>query len=296
MTEKPLTYRFGRRTYDLGSRTHIMGILNVTPDSFSDGGRFLSVPRAVEHALAMASEGADIIDVGGESSRPRGTAYGKGAEAVSEQEELDRVLPVIEQIVRATDTPVSIDTTKSKVARLALEAGAVIVNDISGLNRDPAMSGVVGKASASAVIMHMRGTPETMQQDTSYADLFGEIEDWLRNALAKGAEHGIRQMIVDPGIGFGKNVHDNFRLLAGLDRFAALGCPVLVGPSRKSFIGAATDLPVDQRLEGTIAAVVAAVYHGAHIVRVHDVRQVLRAVKVADEVRRAGLNGKHPQQ
>jgi dihydropteroate synthase len=273
-----------------------MGILNVTPDSFSDGGKYFSVPAAVDHALRMASEGADMIDVGGESSRPRGAAYGKGAQPIAEQEELDRVLPVIEEIVRSTDTPVSIDTTKSIVAQRALAAGAVIVNDISGFRRDPAMAGVVGKASASAVIMHMRGTPETMQQDTTYDDLFGEVEAFLRDGLAKGKQQGIRQMIVDPGIGFGKDVRDNFRLLAGLERFAALGCPVLVGPSRKSFIGAATDLPVEQRLEGTLAAVVAAVLHGAHIVRVHDVREVVRAVKVADEVRRAGLNGKHSQQ
>jgi dihydropteroate synthase len=293
MKDTRFNFRFGRRTYDLASRTHIMGILNVTPDSFSDGGKFLSVPKAVEHALSMAADGADIIDVGGESTRPKGSAYGKGAEPVSEQEEIDRVLPVIEQLVSASDIPVSIDTTKSGVARHALQAGAVIVNDISGLNRDPAMAGVVGDASASAVIMHMRGTPETMQQDTYYADLFGEIEGALRNGIDRGRQHGIRQMIIDPGVGFGKDVHDNFRLLAGLERFATLECPVMVGPSRKSFIGAATDLPVDQRLEGTIAAVVAAVLHGAHIVRVHDVPEVVRAVKVADEVRRAGLNGKH---
>ena len=287
MTPPPFLYRFGQRTYDLSARTHIMGILNVTPDSFSDGGRFLSVPRAVEHALAMAGAGADFIDVGGESSRPRGTAYGDGAEPVSEQEELDRVLPVIEQIASATDVPISVDTTKAEVARRALAAGAVIVNDISGMTCDPGMAAAVGQSGASAVLMHMRGTPGTMQRDTVYADLFGEITAFLRKALELGKANGIRQMMVDPGIGFGKSTADNYRLLAGLRRFAALGYPVLVGPSRKSFIGAATDLPVDQRLEGTIAATVAAVLNGAHIVRVHDVPDVVRATKVADEVRRA---------
>ncbi len=287
MTAPPFVYRFGRRTYDLSARTHIMGILNVTPDSFSDGGRFLSVPRAVEHALAMAGAGADFIDVGGESSRPRGTAYGDGAEPVSEQEELDRVLPVIEQIVRATDVPVSIDTTKSAVARRALAAGAVIVNDISGMRCDPAMPAAIGGAGGSAVLMHMRGSPKTMQSDTAYADLFGEITLFLRESIEQGKAHGIVQMMVDPGIGFGKSTADNYRLLAGLRRFAALGYPLLVGPSRKSFIGAATDLPVGQRLEGTIAATVAAVLNGANVVRVHDVPQVVRAIKVTDEVRRA---------
>ena len=288
MTALPFEYCFGRRTYNLAARTHIMGILNVTPDSFSDGGRFLSVPRAVEHALAMAGAGADFVDVGGESSRPRGKAYGEGAEPVSEQQELDRVLPVIEEIVRETDVPLSIDTTKASVARRALAAGAVIVNDISGMELDPGMAAAIGEAGASAVLMHMRGTPRTMQADTGYADLFGEITEFLRRALEKGKAHGVRQMMVDPGIGFGKNTADNYRLLAGLRRLTALGYPVLVGPSRKSFIGAATDLPVDRRLEGSIAAAVAAVLNGAHVLRVHDVPQVVRAVKVADQVRRAG--------
>lgn len=287
MNAPPFVYSFGRRTYDLSARTHIMGILNVTPDSFSDGGKFLSVPRAVEHALSMAGAGADIIDIGGESSRPRGSAYGDGAEPVSEQEELDRVLPVIEQIVRASDVPVSIDTTKSGVARRAIAAGAVIVNDISGMRCDAAMPAAIGDAGASAVIMHMRGSPKTMQANTAYVDLFGEITLSLKESIERGKAHGIVQMMVDPGVGFGKTAGDNYRLLAGLRKFAALGYPLLVGPSRKSFIGAATDLPVEQRLEGTIAATVAAVLNGAHIVRVHDVPEVVRAMKVTDEVRRA---------
>jgi dihydropteroate synthase len=280
-------YRFGRRVYDLASRTHVMGILNVTPDSFSDGGRYLSVTSALDHALTMAGEGADFIDVGGESTRPKSAAYGEGANPVGENEELDRVLPVIEEIVKHTEVPVSVDTYKAPVARLALAAGAVIVNDISGFAFDPAMPGTVARAGASAVVMHIRGTPKTMQANPTYQDLFEEVAAYLRDALAKGSEAGIRQMIVDPGIGFGKGAPDNFRLLAGLGRFASLGYPVLVGPSRKSFLGMALDLQVGDRLEGTLAAVTASVLNGAQIVRVHDVREVKRAVMVADAVRRA---------
>jgi dihydropteroate synthase len=264
-----------------------MGILNVTPDSFSDGGRYTTPSTAAARALAMVEEGADFIDVGGESTRPRGSAYGAGAIPVGEEEELARVVPVIEEIVRRTDVPVSIDTYKSAVARRALAAGAVMVNDISGFGFDPGMAAVVGEAGASAVVMHMKGTPQTMQVNPVYADLFGEILAYLSGALARGKSAGVRQMIVDPGIGFGKTVTDNYRLLGGLSRFAELGVPVLVGPSRKSFIGAVTDLPVGERLEGTLAAVTACILNGANIVRVHDVREARRAAQVADAVRRA---------
>ncbi|MEW6510230.1 MAG: dihydropteroate synthase [Bacteroidota bacterium] len=281
-----LTYGFGARTYDLASRTHIMGILNVTPDSFSDGGRYATSTTAVDRALAMVEEGADFIDVGGESTRPRGSTYGGGATPVSEEDELARVIPVIEEIVRRTDVPVSIDTYKSVVARRALAAGAAIVNDISGFGFDPAMPTVVGEAGASAVVMHIKGTPQTMQRDPVYEDLFGEIVGYLSDALARGRAQGVRQMMVDPGIGFGKTVTDNYRLLGGLSRFAALGVPVLVGPSRKWFIGAVTNLPVGERLEGTLAAVTACILNGANIVRVHDVREARRAAQVADAIRR----------
>ena len=277
-------YTFGRREYDLASRTHIMGILNVTPDSFSDGGKFLPVEMAVDHALAMAEEGADFIDVGGESTRPRGSAYGEGADPVGVQEELDRVLPVIEAIVRQVSVPVSIDTYKSAVAARALEAGAVIVNDISGFGFDPAMASTVGKAGATAVVMHIRGTPKTMQANPVYDDLFAEIHAHLGAAVRAGEASGVRQMFVDPGIGFGKTAADNFRLLAGLRRFGDLGYPVLVGPSRKSFLAAATGLPVNDRLEPSLAAAASAVLAGAQVVRVHDVRETRRAVAVADEV------------
>jgi dihydropteroate synthase len=241
----------------------------------------------VERALAMIEEGADIIDVGGESTRPKGAAYGEGADPVGEEEELARVIPVIEAIVARSDVPVSIDTYKASVARQALAAGAVIVNDISGFHFDPAMPETVARAGASAVVMHIKGTPKTMQVNPVYGDLFGEISAYLSDALAKGRSHGVRQMMVDPGIGFGKSPADNFRLLAGLERLGSLGCPVLVGPSRKSFLGAPLGLPVGQRLEGTLAAITACVLRGAHLVRVHDVREARRATVVADAVRRA---------
>jgi dihydropteroate synthase len=283
-------FQFAGRAFDLGARTHIMGILNVTPDSFSDGGLFDDPSRAVERGLEMVEEGADFIDVGGESTRPRGPAYGAGASDVPADVERARVLPVIRELARLGTVPVSVDTTKADVAQAALDAGALIVNDVSGFARDPRMPEVIGRAGATAVVMHMRGTPQTMQADTAYDDLFGEIEDFLLKALVRGRSHGIRQMFVDPGIGFGKSARDNYRLLAGLGRFASLQAPVLVGPSRKAFLGAALGLPVGERLEGTIAAVTAAILAGAHVVRVHDVRAARRASSVADAVRAAATD------
>jgi dihydropteroate synthase len=280
-----MTYRFGNRSYDLSSRTHVMGILNVTPDSFSDGGRFLSRSRAVEHALAMVEEGADFIDVGGESTRPKGPAYGEGAQPVPASEELDRVLPVIEDIVKLSDVPVSIDTYKAAVAGQALKSGACIVNDISGFGFDAAMPSTIARADASAVVMHIKGTPRTMQENPVYVDLFGEILAYLRKAVAQGVRAGIRQMFIDPGIGFGKTASDNYRLIAGLRRFSSLGYPMLIGPSRKSFLAILPGIPPGDRLEGTLAAVTACVLGGAHVVRVHDVRETRRAVRVADAIR-----------
>lgn len=283
----PLAYTFGTRTYDFSARSYVMGVLNVTPDSFSDGGKFLSPARAVDHALRMIGEGADFLDVGGESTRPKGGAYGEGADPIDTAEELRRILPVVEQLAGKTDVPVSVDTYKSEVARRALAAGAVLVNDISGFHFDPEMPGVVAEAGASAVLMHIRGTPKTMQQNPSYADLLGEISDYLRESIRMGESAGVRQMLVDPGLGFGKTVKHNYRLLASLSHFAGLGYPVLVGPSRKSFIGDALQLPVEERLEGTLAAVVAAVLYGASVVRVHDVKETVRAVRVADALKQA---------
>ncbi len=283
-------YQFGKRIYDLSSRTHIMGVLNVTPDSFSDGGRYLSPGSAVEHAIRMVEEGADFLDIGGESTRPKGRAYGDGAEPISVDEELKRIIPVIEKVASLTDIPISVDTYKSGVAREAMAAGAVVVNDISGFHADPAMPDVVAGAGASAVLMHIRGTPKTMQQNPEYVDLFGEIRDYLSEGLSLGQRAGIRQMMIDPGIGFGKTLVHNLRLIAGLSLFASLGYPLLVGTSRKSFIGNILNLPIEERLEGTLASVVAAVFRGANILRVHDVKSVKRAAQVADAIRQETHN------
>jgi len=272
----------------MSARTYVMGILNVTPDSFSDGGHYADVGAALVRAQEMIREGADFIDVGGESTRPKSTAYGEGADPVPVGEELGRVIPVVEALVRETDVPVSVDTYKAAVAREALAAGAVMVNDISGFHADPEMPAVVAKAGASAVLMHMKGTPKTMQADPSYEDLLGEVTGYLHASIVTGQAHGITQMFVDPGIGFGKRLHHNLTLLANVDRLRALGYPVLVGPSRKSFIGSILDLPVGDRLEGSLAACVAAVLRGAQVIRVHDVRESKRAALVADAIRRAG--------
>ncbi len=277
-------YRFGAHTWDFSARTFVMGVLNVTPDSFSDGGMYLDPDAAVQRALAMVEEGADCIDIGGESTRPRGVKYGKGAEPVSADEEANRVLPVIRELARRTDIPVSIDTYKAAVAREALAAGACMVNDVSGFALDPAMPGVVAEAGGSAVVMHMRGTPQTMQRDTRYEDLFGEILTSLQGSLQRGRAAGITQLVVDPGIGFGKTSADNLRLIAGADRFRELGVPVLMGPSRKGFIGDILGTPVDDRLEGTLAAAVVCAGRSVNILRVHDVRAVKRALLVADAI------------
>ena len=286
-TETRFVYQFGRKRYDLSARTYIVGILNVTPDSFFDGGRYVDVGRAVDRALEMVEQGADIIDVGGESTRPKSKAYGEGAEVVPVAEELRRVIPVIEQLTRHTDIPISIDTYKSEVAREALGAGASIVNDISGFRFDEGMAAVIAQAQASAVVMHIRGTPGTMQLDPRYDDLFGEIISYLREGVEIGRHCGIRQMLVDPGIGFGKKVEDNLRLISGLSKLSVLGCPILVGPSRKSFIGEILNLPTEDCLEGSVASVVACILSGAHVVRVHDVKEAKRAAILTDAVKTA---------
>jgi dihydropteroate synthase len=268
------------------SRTLIMGALNVTPDSFSDGGKFLDVDRAAAHAREMAQAGADIIDVGGESSRP-------GAPPVSAEEELGRVLPVVE---RLRDLVVSVDTTKSVVAGKALAAGARIVNDISALRFDPRMVDVVRDTGAGTVLMHMQGTPQTMQQEPRYDDVVVEVRSFLAERIAFAEARGLKktQIAVDPGIGFGKTVEDNLRLLAHLDEFNSLGCPLLVGTSRKSFIGkllapdgAGSAREVDGRLWGTAATVAWAVAHGARILRVHDVAEMSDVVRMVEAVQQA---------
>jgi dihydropteroate synthase len=273
-------YRFQIRGigFDFLSRTHIMGILNVTPDSFSDGGLFLDTTKAVERGLLMVEEGADIIDIGGESTRP-------GSEPVVEEEEIKRVVPVIERLSSEVNTPLSIDTCKARVADAALAAGASIVNDISGMTFDPQMMDVARKHAATAVLMHIKGTPRTMQQNPQYDNVIQEVFEFLRIQAEKAREHGITQIIVDPGIGFGKNLEQNLDLMRSLKKFTRLGCPLLVGPSRKSFIGKLLDLPVEDRLEGTAAAVTACILQGAHIVRVHDVKQMRRVARVADALK-----------
>lgn len=272
-------WKLARRSLPYGERTLIMGVLNVTPDSFSDGGQFFSFDQAIAHAEQMISEGADIIDIGGESTRP-------GSEFVSEAEELRRVIPVIERLAGATAVPISIDTTKAAVARAALRAGAEIVNDISGLRFDSAIADEVARTQAGLVLMHTRGTPKDMQQLPPAKNILSEVIEGLHDSVAVAEQRGVprERIAIDPGIGFGKTVEQNLELIAKLDQlvtsFADL--PVMVGTSRKSFIGKLLDgAPPDQRLYGTIATVVASVLKGAHIVRVHDVKSVVESVRIA---------------
>ena len=266
---------------DMRGRTAVMGILNVTPDSFSDGGRYRDVESAVASGVEMAQQGASIVDVGGESTRP-------GAAAVSAGEELDRVLPVIRGLRQRTPVPISIDTYKAAVARGALEAGADIVNDISALRFDPAMAGLVAREDVPVVLMHMQGRPRTMQLAPRYDDVVREVTAFLRERVAHAVSSGIAldRIVVDPGVGFGKDLDHNLALLRHLRELAALGRPVLVGLSRKSFLGRLEEPPGPAgRLEGSLAAATAAVLAGAHMVRVHDVPETCRAVRVADAIR-----------
>jgi dihydropteroate synthase len=276
-------WKLARRSLPYGERTLVMGVLNVTPDSFSDGGQFFAFDRAIAQAEQMIEEGADIIDVGGESTRP-------GSEFVSEAEELRRVIPVIERVTSSASVPISIDTTKPSVARAALEAGAEIVNDISGLRFDPAIADEVARGNAGLILMHSRGTPKDMQQMPPVADIMSEVVNGLRQSVAVAEEHGVprESIAIDPGIGFGKTAEQNVELIAKLDQLAREfpDLPLMIGTSRKSFIGKLLDnAPADHRLYGTLASVVVAVINGAHIVRVHDVRQAVEAVKVADAIR-----------
>ena len=278
---KKLIWKCRDHVLPLWKRTHIMGILNLTPDSFSDGGLFTDVDRAVEYALEMEADGADIIDIGGESTRP-------GAEPVSEAEELARVLPVIERVAAQSLVPISIDTYKAPVAREALAAGASIVNDISGLRFDRDMASVVAEADAGLVIMHIKGEPRNMQKNPFYEDVIGEISSYLTESKHMAFEAGVseEQIVIDPGIGFGKRVEDNLHIIHELAKFHKLASPILIGPSRKSFIGHVLDLPIDQRLEGTAAAVAISIFNGAHIVRVHDVKEMKRVAMMADAIKR----------
>jgi dihydropteroate synthase len=260
-------------------RTLLMGVVNITPDSFSDGGRFLDPARAIEHARRLLSEGADILDLGAESTRP-------GSDPISEQEEWARLEPVLEQLLPATEAPISIDTYKPGVARRALERGAHLINDVTGLT-NPDMIAAIAPFGAPAVIMHMKGRPKTMQQDVHYDDVVAEVRDFLVTQAERARAAGIAQVILDPGIGFGKNLEHNLQLLKNLETLAEVPYPLLVGPSRKSFIGKVTGADAEDRLEGTIAVVVTAVFAGADIVRVHDVKECRQAVLVAEAIRGA---------
>ncbi|HKI29789.1 MAG TPA: dihydropteroate synthase [Actinomycetota bacterium] len=275
-------WRVGERVFDCSERTLVVGILNVTPDSFSDGGRYLDPATAIAHATRMVDDGADILDVGGESTRP-------GSTPVSADEELERVHPLIERLAELHPAvPVSIDTRKADVAAEALDAGATIVNDVSG-GADPAMFDVVLDREAAVVLMHMRGDPTTMQEAPHYDDVVGDVHEYLRQRIEAAELAGIdpERIAVDPGIGFGKDLDHNLVLMRRVDALLDLGRPVLVGPSRKKFIGTILDLPVEERVEGTVGAVVWMVARGAHIVRVHDVKEVVRAVRVSDAIARA---------
>lgn len=264
------------------NRPLVMGVLNVTPDSFFDGGRFLSSEDAVRHALQMVEEGADIIDVGGESTRPYSTP-------VSAADELDRVIPVIAGIRAQSDVLISIDTYKSEVASHAIRSGADIVNDISGFTFDRNMAHAIGASGAYAVVMHIKGVPGNMQKNPHYDDVIGEIKGFLAERIAYARNQGIEEerLILDPGIGFGKRVIDNLKIIKELGSFRDMGKPVLIGTSMKAFIGHVTDSPLGERTEGTLASVAIAVWNGADIVRVHDVKKAVKVVKLVDAIKKA---------
>ncbi len=277
--------RFRRRTFTLGRKTLLMGVLNVTPDSFSDGGLYFEKEKAVARGLEMVEEGAEIIDVGGESTRP-------GSKPLSQEEELRRILPVIESLAQQTDTPISIDTYKSAVAREAIHAGAELINDISGLHFDLGLAEVSAHERVPIVLMHIRGTPETMQTDICYHSLFSEILQSLRDSIDKAESAGVPpdQILIDPGIGFGKAVEHNLLLLKHLSEFKILGKPLLLGTSRKSFIGKILNVEeLSERLEGTLATMVVGALNGAHILRCHEVRQAKKALALVDAIRLAGI-------
>jgi len=271
----------GKFDLKLGEKTLVMGILNTTPDSFYDGGKYTNLDKAIEHALAMEKEGADIIDVGGESSRP-------GSEPVPLEVELERVIPVIKEISSKVKIPISIDTVKAKVAVKALDAGASIINDISGLRFDPEMAKTAAQYDAPVVIMHMKGTPKDMQNNPEYNSVMGEIISFLRQQTEYAINTGINQdkIIIDPGIGFGKKLEHNLEIIRNAGELKTLGFPILAGPSRKSFIGnILNNQPPEERLEGTIASAVVLALNGVDILRVHDVEKIKKALKVVDKIK-----------
>lgn len=273
---------WSKYSLDFSKKTYIMGILNVTPDSFSDGGFYFKETDAIKRAIQIAEEGADIIDIGGESTRP-------GSEPVSLEEEIKRTIPVIKAISKEIDIPISIDTYKSEVAKRALDAGASIVNDISGLRFDPEMARVVSDYKVPVIIMHIKGTPRDMQKNPVYEALLPEIMDYLREGIMIARNAGIREdrIIIDPGIGFGKTFEHNLEIIKNLKEFTYLQKPILIGPSRKAFIGKILgDVPPQERLEGTLGVIAISIFNGANIVRVHDVKETIKVVKIVDAIKK----------
>jgi len=272
-------------TLNLDQRTHIMGVLNVTPDSFSDGGQYLELNKAIEHGLKMAADGVDIIDVGGESTRPF-------SKKISTNEEIDRVTPVIEALYKELHIPISIDTCKAEVAQEALSAGASMINDISALRFDHNMASIVSDAQVPLILMHMKGMPENMQENPAYDDLISEILIFLKDAIKRSVTAGIREdlIIVDPGIGFGKTFDDNLNIIKELIQFESLQRPVLFGTSNKAFIGHILDKEVHERDTGTMATIAAGIIHGAHLVRVHNVKKAVETAKIIDSIKRGHVN------
>lgn len=275
------------RTISIQGRPLIMGIVNITPDSFSDGGRYFSSPAATAHAINLVAQGADLLDLGAESTRP-------GSAPVGEQEEIDRLLPVLNEVVKQTTVPISVDTMKSRVARLALDAGASIINDVTAMRFDPDMAAVVAASGAGIVLMHMQGMPATMQLSPSYDNVVSDVREFLSERIEAAENAGIvkSRIMLDPGFGFGKLQVHNLELLNQLAVFSQLGCPVLVGLSRKAFLGKMLDRPVTEREWGTAAAVALAVDRGAAIIRVHDVAGMRDVVRVAAAVRAASITAK----
>jgi dihydropteroate synthase len=281
------TLRWSDHILNLDHRTHIMGILNVTPDSFSDGGRFFEADKAIEHGLEMARDGADIIDVGGESTRP----YSR---RISAGEEIDRVIPVIKGLCKELSIPISIDTYKAEVAREALASGASVVNDISALRFDPQMGPITAQAGVPLILMHIKGTPEVMQDNPTYEDLISEILGFLKDAMERARAAGIREdlIMVDPGIGFGKTFDHNLIIIKELSRFEALQRPIVLGTSNKAFIGHVLNKEAHERDTGTMATIAAGVMNGAHIVRAHSVKKAVETVRMIDAVKRGRSGGR----
>lgn len=273
-----------------GDRPLLMGIVNVTPDSFFDGGRFLDPEAAVAHAARLVEDGADLLDIGAESTRP-------GSAPIDEVEELRRVIPVVRAVAKAVEVPISVDTSKAEVARAAIDSGASIINDVTALRGDPLMVEVAAETDAGLVLMHMQGTPRTMQQAPYYENVVQDVSSFFEERLRFASDHGIarRRIILDPGIGFGKLLLNNLDLLAQLHTFTGFGCPVLIGVSRKAFLGQITDRPVEDRLWGTAAAVALAVTQGAKIIRVHDVAAMRDVVKVAEAISKRTLSSLREQ-